>query len=219
MKPTATDLGGRRSLWLLGHESHKAAYEPLIGRHEADVVVVGGGMAGALIAQAFASADVSTVVVEAGLVARGSTALSSALLLQEPDLGLSELHARYGAHASRRIWQMSQTAVTNLVALLVRLRIQCQLRRSETINYATTADAAARLKRELELRKKAGFDGDWLSAGDLRRRTAIAGRGGSHHRKRPLRSLPRVSRRAARGSRVGCARLRAIASAPHPPSA
>ena len=55
-------------------------------------------MTGALVAHAFASAGVSTVVLEAALAARGSTALSSALLLQEPDLGLSELQDRYGGN-------------------------------------------------------------------------------------------------------------------------
>ena len=119
----------------------------------------------------------STVVLEAALAARGSTSLSSALLLQEPDLGLSELQERYGARTSQRIWQTTRSAVTSLVALLARLRIGCQLRKRDTIYYATTIDAARRLTRELKFRTKAGFDGEWLGAGELRRRTAIPGRG------------------------------------------
>ena len=57
-------------------------------------------MTGALVAHAFASAGISTTVLEAALVGQGSTAASSALLLQEPDLELTELANRYGRHAA-----------------------------------------------------------------------------------------------------------------------
>ena len=68
-------------------------------------------MTGALVAHAFASAGISTILLEASDVGRGSTAASSALLLQEPDLELMELANRYGLRASRRIWQMSHDSV------------------------------------------------------------------------------------------------------------
>jgi glycine/D-amino acid oxidase-like deaminating enzyme len=60
------------------------------------VVVIGGGMTGALIAHAFATAGIATILLEASHIGRGSTAASSALLLQEPDLELTELTNRYG---------------------------------------------------------------------------------------------------------------------------
>ena len=85
---------------------------------------------------------------------------------------------------------------------------------SESAKPSTTRRPSTRRAAEAgaELRKKAGFDGDWLSAGDLRRRTAIAGRGA--FAPGGTRSSIRIARarRAARGSRVWCARVRAIAS-------
>ena len=82
-------------------------YASLSGSHETSVAIVGGGMTGALVAHAFASAGIATTVVEADLVGRGSTAASSALLLQEPDLELRQLEERYGRRTSRRIWRVS----------------------------------------------------------------------------------------------------------------
>jgi glycine/D-amino acid oxidase-like deaminating enzyme len=78
-------------------------------------------MTGALVAHAFASAGIATTVLEAGLIGRGSTAASAALLLQEPDLELGQLEDRYGVRTSRRIWRTSQESVRQLVALLKRL--------------------------------------------------------------------------------------------------
>jgi len=129
-------------------------------------------MTGALVAQAFAEAGVSVVLLESELVASGSTAASSALLLQEPDKGLLELEQWYGRLTSRTIWQVSHDAVPQLVSLLKRLRISCQLTHRDAIYYATTGEAVERLRREFETRTEAGFEVQWLTPGQLRRLTA-----------------------------------------------
>jgi len=158
----------------------KQRYPALTGRHETSVAIVGGGMTGALVAHAFASAGIATVLLEADLVARGSTAASSALLLQEPDLELGQLRDRYGVRTSRRIWRVSHESVRQLIALLKRLGIRCDLVKRAAVYYATDAEATERLRREFRVRSEAGFQGDWLGAGELRRMTGIAGRGAIH---------------------------------------
>ena len=45
------------------------------------------------------------------------------------------------SRTSRRIWQMSQESVHQLVALLKRLRIRCDLKKSDAVYYATDAQA------------------------------------------------------------------------------
>ena len=95
-------------VWLRDTATAKRRYPTLAGKHETSVAIVGGGMTGALVAHAFASAGISTTLLEGSLVGRGSTAASSALLLQEPDLELMELAQRYGLRTSRRIWEMSR---------------------------------------------------------------------------------------------------------------
>ena len=134
-------------------------------------------MTGALIAHTFVSAGISTAVIEAGLVGNGSTAVSSALLLQEPDLELAQLDARYGHRTSRRIWRLSHDSVSGLTALLRRLRIHCSLESRDAVYYATTAQAVERLRREFALRTRSGFAAEWLGPGALRQLTGISGRG------------------------------------------
>jgi glycine/D-amino acid oxidase-like deaminating enzyme len=158
----------------------KHHYPVLSGHHETSVAIVGGGMTGALVAHVFASAGIATVLLEADLVARGSTAASSALLLQEPDLELGQLSDRYGVRASRRIWRVSHESVRQLIALLKRLGIRCDLVKRAAVYYAMDADATERLRREFKVRSEAGFHAEWLTAGGLRRRTGIAGRGAIH---------------------------------------
>jgi glycine/D-amino acid oxidase-like deaminating enzyme len=166
-----------RPLWLPDTARAASRYRALSGRHDTAVAVVGGGMTGALVAHAFASAGVPTTVLEAALVGRGSTAASSALLLKEPDLELAQLATRYGARGSRRIWELSQQSVDQMIALLTRLRIRCNLSTRDAVYYATTAQAATRLRHECHRRARSGFDAEWLGPAQLRRLTGIAGHG------------------------------------------
>jgi glycine/D-amino acid oxidase-like deaminating enzyme len=177
MSHTQRQLRSGQPIWLRHALPIQLTYPVLAGRLQTDVAIVGGGMTGALVAQAFAEADVSVVLLEAAHVGSGSTAASSALLLQEPDLGLEELRQRYGAATSRRLWRLSHDAVGELIALLHRLEIRCDLSKRDAIYYAMRGDSVEKLRREFELRAKAGFEGRWLSPGKLRELTAIPGRG------------------------------------------
>ena len=166
-----------RPLWLPDTARVQQRYPALSGQHGTAVAVVGGGMTGALVAHAFASAGISTTVLEAAHVGTGSTAASSALLLKEPDLELTQLTSRYGVRSSQRMWELSHQSADQLLALLKRLRIRCDVKTRDAVYYATTAQAAERLRREYELRARSGFDAEWLGPGQLRRLTGIGGHG------------------------------------------
>jgi glycine/D-amino acid oxidase-like deaminating enzyme len=90
---------------------------------------------------------------------------------------MAQLARRYGPASSRRIWQLSHEAVRDFVATFRRLRIACDLVERDAVYYATKTDASARLRAEFLLRTKAGFEGDWLTPGALRRLTGIPGHG------------------------------------------
>jgi glycine/D-amino acid oxidase-like deaminating enzyme len=165
-------------LWLqTGRLQRRQRYPSLTTRIEADLAIVGGGMTGALVAQTFASSGFAVVVLEANRVARGSTAASSALLLQEPDQGLGELSQRYGVARARRIWQLSQQAVRDFRRLLTSLPESIDLFERDTIYYASTSDAGRQLRDEHSRRLRAGFDAEWMTPGSLRRATGIPGFG------------------------------------------
>jgi glycine/D-amino acid oxidase-like deaminating enzyme len=115
-------------VWL-SHEPQRLrrTYKQLRGPHNADVVIVGGGITGAGIAQAFAEARVNVALVESAFIGHGSTAASTALLMQETDQELTALQRRYGRMRATRIWELSRGAVRDFVATLRRLRIACDL--------------------------------------------------------------------------------------------
>ena len=163
-------------IWLVSKRSRSPKYPSLSGAHDADVVIVGGGITGAAIAHLFAEAGVQVILMEAGRVGRGSTAASSALLMQETDETVGALQGRYGRARANRIWELSHEATRNLIATLRQLRVPVEER--ETIYYTTSRDASAALRQECDRRRHAGFSASWMSPAALLSATGIEGAGG-----------------------------------------
>jgi len=144
-------------------------FPPLSTNLDADVVVIGGGITGASVAWRFAAAGTRVALIEAARIARGSTAASTALLMQEPDEDFALLASKYGSARARRIWQLSLGATHELVDTMTRLRIRCDLVRRDSVYYAKTSAHLHRLLEEHRRRGAAGFAGRWLDAGAVRR--------------------------------------------------
>jgi glycine/D-amino acid oxidase-like deaminating enzyme len=157
-------------LWLeRGSRPHRVRFPTLSRDREVDVAVVGGGVTGASVAWRFAEAGVAVAVVEAKRIGRGSTAASTALLMQEPDEDFQLLAGRYGRRRAKRIWQLSQQATRDFVGVLRRLRIPCDLEKRDSVYYALTDDDARRLRKEHRARTAAGLGGRWLDRRAVRR--------------------------------------------------
>ena len=102
----------RGTPYWLDHDAGAGRARPALRRNlEVDVVVVGGGVTGCTVACLLAQAGASVALLEGQRIARGSTAASTALLMQEPDADFTALAARYGSKATRLIWQAGRTAV------------------------------------------------------------------------------------------------------------
>jgi glycine/D-amino acid oxidase-like deaminating enzyme len=161
-------------VWLQrNHRFNQTQYSTLRGHRTTDVAIVGGGMTGAMIAATFAEANVDVTVLEAARTGRGSTAASTALLLQEPDLDLAALSRKYDAARARRIWRISHDTTQAFINIIRRLRISCDLHERDSIYYTLDADVVASLRRELKRRHGAGFTGEWLDPVTLHDETGI----------------------------------------------
>ena len=134
-------------------------------------------MTGAMIAEAFTRIGTDVIVVDAARAGHGSTAASTALLLQEPDLDLQSLSKKYGARRARRIWELSRDAARDFIRTIRRLKIDCELRELDSLYYTLDEDRATLLQRELERRKAATLGGTWLTPRALERASGFRGAG------------------------------------------
>jgi glycine/D-amino acid oxidase-like deaminating enzyme len=160
-------------------------FAPLSGARTVDVAIIGGGVTGAAAAWTFATAGLSVAVLEARRVGSGSTLASTALLMQEPDEDFAALRGRYGAPATKRIWELIRRATRQFVAAIRRLKIDAGLRQRDSVYYTLRPDCVARLRLEHDSRRRAGLGGHWLDARALARATGIgAGHSGGGIRTR-----------------------------------
>ena len=126
-----------------------------------------------MIAAVFAEAGVRVMAVDAARAGHGSTAASTALLLQEPDYNLAALGRLYTPARARRLWQLSHQTTADFINTVARFDIACDLKRRDSLYY-TLADHAA-LRRDCDQRRRAGFGGRMLDADVMKTMTGIAG--------------------------------------------
>jgi glycine/D-amino acid oxidase-like deaminating enzyme len=138
-----------------------------------DVVIIGGGITGAISAYLFSHAGISVALLESRVVALGSTAASTALLMQEPDRDFRDLSRRFGRSATRKIWMVLRRATRELARTIRSLRIACDLRARDSVYYTINPKKVHGLRKEFEARKRARLPGRWLSSTALYRMTGI----------------------------------------------
>jgi glycine/D-amino acid oxidase-like deaminating enzyme len=123
----------------------------------------------------FSDAGIRVALLEGRRVAGGSTAASTALLMQEPDKDLHELARRYGRARAREVWRALSRATRDLTRAIERLSIDCDLHHRESVYFTLDQARVDRLEGEFHARKRAGLPGRWLSSSGLSRIAGISG--------------------------------------------
>ena len=131
-------------------------------------------MTGAICAYLFADAGIRVALVESRLVARGSTAASTALLMQEPDRDFADLAARFGRRAARQIWMALARATRDFTKAIRQLKLDVDLCTCDSVYFTLDPEKIKELRKEFDARKAAGLPGRWLSPAALYRKTGIS---------------------------------------------
>lgn len=150
-----------------------ASYSPLERDASAEVVVVGAGITGALMAWHLAEAGIQTLVIDRREAAHGSTAGSTALLQYEIDAPLHRLERALGPERARRAYHDCRDAVAALTRLAKKLRVDCGFETKGSIQLAHSRSHVAALRREFMARRAAGFTVEWWDRRDLARRSTL----------------------------------------------
>jgi glycine/D-amino acid oxidase-like deaminating enzyme len=138
-----------------------------------DVVIVGAGISGALMAHALADGKRRILVVDRRKPVGGSSLASTAMIMHEIDTPLHRLVATLGAAKARRAWQRSARAVEALLALDPALVRRCGLKAKATLYLAGDAYGSRALDREARQRAAAGLAAAYLDGSALKARFDI----------------------------------------------
>ena len=142
------------------------------------VVVVGGGMSGAMAAYACAAAGMKVILLEADRIGLGGTGRATGLFSGEACESYRDLEARAGRRASRALFDAMASAPRELAAAVKRLGIRAGLEVTGHLRFIPPDQADKTLKREIASRDAAGLSADWLAPAAIARQAAIESAGG-----------------------------------------
>jgi len=138
----------------------------------AEVLVVGAGITGALVAHSLVRSGVDVVVVERHSIGTASTSASTALLQYEIDMPLRRLREQVGVQAADRSYLLCARAVTDLLALSRSLGLHTASARN-SLQYASGPKDVSGMKQELHMRQALGLPVEWMDPSTLRERYGL----------------------------------------------
>ncbi len=165
------DLNSGSPYWFVRNGLMRA-YPRLDASVDCDVLVVGAGITGALIAEQLTRARMHVCVIDKREACWGSTSASTALLQYENDAELQEIRDRYGIADALLAYRACAEAIGQLRTLAKGLGgVEFQPMRS--LYLASRWYHRRRLLREGALRQQHGFKLEILDQGEIARRFAV----------------------------------------------
>ncbi|PWL16453.1 FAD-dependent oxidoreductase [Falsochrobactrum shanghaiense] len=138
-----------------------------LSRERFDIIIIGAGITGALMAEALTRADKSVLIVDRRLPVRGSTSASTAMIQHEIDVPLTRLRKKIGEKRADAAWLRSVQAVGDLVNLTLKLNIECKMSFKPALYLAGNELGARALANEATERNKIGIKANYLKRTDL----------------------------------------------------
>ncbi len=134
---------------------------------DTDILIVGGGITGSLIAHQCIKDGYKTVLIDKREIAHGSTSATTSMLQYEIDVPLHELMQQIGEDAAVANYKACSDSIDTLGALSKKVKSQCGFEKKESLYYAAYKKDVPKLKKEFEARKENGFLVTWLEADDI----------------------------------------------------
>jgi glycine/D-amino acid oxidase-like deaminating enzyme/nitrite reductase/ring-hydroxylating ferredoxin subunit/DMSO/TMAO reductase YedYZ heme-binding membrane subunit len=129
-------------------------YPKLEGDADCDVVVIGGGISGAMTAWNLARKGMSAIILEKNRIASGDTAYTTGFLLRIPDTSIGKLVELYGAAAVKQVFEAAGEAQDSLRSIIRENGIRCGFSDCPAY-YCSAAKADGTLREEWEAIREA----------------------------------------------------------------
>src|SRR5580704_1267153 len=103
---------------------------------QADVAIIGGGMAGLSAAQAFQKKNKKVVILEQYYCGAGASGKSSGFITPNAELSLTNFIQKYNGEAAHNIWKNINAGVTFIKNNIEKYKITCDYISQDTLFMA-----------------------------------------------------------------------------------
>jgi glycine/D-amino acid oxidase-like deaminating enzyme len=150
------DLHNGNPLWS-GHRSKLLPLDVIRKDIRTDVVIIGAGISGAMMAEELTSAGFKVVLLDKRYPGHGSTMATTALLQFEIDQPLTRLIPQMGFDNACQAWRRSKLCVEGLAVRIQMLGIRCGLSLQQSLYLNGNVLNATDLKKEPGFRNQIGL--------------------------------------------------------------
>jgi glycine/D-amino acid oxidase-like deaminating enzyme len=136
---------------------------------DTDIVIVGAGITGSLIAHQCMADGYKTVIIDKREVCHGSTSATTSMLQYEIDKPLFELIDMIGEDGAILSYKACFDSIDQLQAISKKIKSTCGFKKKESLYFASRKKDVPWLKMEFEARQKHGFPVKWLEAETIKK--------------------------------------------------
>jgi len=137
-----------------------------------EVIILGGGISGALAAYYLVNAGIKCVVLDARTIGLGSTCASTSLLQYEIDTPLSQLKNLVGLEKALRSYHLCAEAIETINLISKKINYK-EFKAVKSLYYAAHEKDISFLKEEYKIRKQNGFQVKFLTQAELKKQFNI----------------------------------------------
>lgn len=149
------------------------SYPSITEEISVDIVIVGSGITGSLIAHQCMLEGYRTAVIDRREVANGSTSATTSMLQYEIDVPLYLLIEQIGEEAAVSAYRACFDSIDQLEKITAKIRSDCGFRKKDSLYFAAYKKHVAWLRKEFETRKEFGFPVEWLDAQAIERQFQV----------------------------------------------
>ncbi len=155
------DLRSNEPYWLIKN-AFVNSYPSLEKSISTDILVIGGGVTGALIAHKLLQEGKDVVLVDKRDVCNGSSAASTGMLQYEIDVPLYKLIEQRGLDCAVSSYRNCEDAIFDIKKIIDTIKSNCPFEFKKSIYFTSTRNGIKDLEEEFKTRKKYGFKVSWL---------------------------------------------------------
>jgi glycine/D-amino acid oxidase-like deaminating enzyme len=149
------------------------SYPSLRHNIDTEILVVGGGITGALIAHQCVKDGYKTVLADRREIANGSTSATTAMLQYEIDIPLYQLIEMVGETGAVQSYRACSQSVDTLAGIVAEIGSESGFARKQSVYYAEKNKDVEWLKKECATRSDYGFEVAWLEAEEIEHRFGL----------------------------------------------
>lgn len=158
--------------WLV-KDGLKHSYPSLRENIETEILIIGGGITGSLLAHQMMKDGYKTILVDRREIGNGSTSATTSMLQYEIDVALFKLSEMIGKEGAEKSYWACYDSIDDLQNIAKEVKSDCGFEKKKSLYFAALKKDVPLLKKEFEARKTAGFPVKWLSEDDIKKQFKI----------------------------------------------